>query len=116
MHVENAINFEIKRQSELLLSGHQVQQETRRYDEAKKETILMRVKTDAVDYKYFTEPNIPPIKLSDSFIKNAIDTCPELAASKKDRYMTILGLNEYDSDILIQDKDVSDYFFVARTK
>lgn len=109
-NVEKAIEFEITRQQQLLLSGVPVEQETRRFDETRKETVLMRKKTDAVDYKYFTEPNITPIKLSDEFVKNAIDTCPELAASKKDRYMTILGLNEYDSDILIQDKDVSDYF------
>ncbi|MFA6755318.1 MAG: Asp-tRNA(Asn)/Glu-tRNA(Gln) amidotransferase subunit GatB [Bacilli bacterium] len=110
MHVENAINFEIKRQSELLLSGHQVQQETRRYDEAKKETILMRVKTDAVDYKYFTEPNIPPIKLSDSFIKNAIDTCPELAEHKFNRFTKEYGINPIDANILLTSVDLAEYF------
>ena len=63
-NIEKAIDYEILRQSRLLFKGEDIIQETRRFDEAKKETILMRVKTDAVDYKYFTEPNITPIKLS----------------------------------------------------
>ena len=70
----------------------------------------MRKKTDAVDYKYFTEPNITPIKLSDEFIRNAIETCPELASSKRNRYINDLKLSEYDADILLQDKAVSEYF------
>ena len=72
----------------------------------------MRLKTDAVDYKYFVEPNIPPIQLSKEFIKNAIDTSPELAESKLERYKN-LGLSEYDSSILINNKDVSNYFDYA---
>ena len=82
-NVQRAIDFEMKRQSEILLSGGVVEQETRRFDETKKETVLMRKKTDAVDYKYFTEANITPIKLSDEFVNNAIKTCPELASSKE---------------------------------
>ena len=70
-NIQRAIDYEIKRQEALLLSGQIVKKETRRYDESKKQTILMRNKTDDVDYKYFTEPNIPPIKLSDEFIKEA---------------------------------------------
>ena len=112
-NVEKAIEFEIIRQQQLLLAGIPVDQETRRFDETRKETVLMRKKTDAVDYKYFTEPNITPIRLSDGFIKNAIDTCPELASSKKERYMNTLALSEYDADILLQDKDVSIYFDAA---
>ena len=69
----------------------------------------MRLKTDAIDYKYFTEPNIVPIKLSDEFIKNAIDTSPELAESKLNRYKEA-GLSEYDSSLLIASKDISDYY------
>ena len=100
-NVEKAIDFEAKRQSELLLLGQEVEQETRRYDEAKKETVLMRKKTDAADYKYFTEPNIPPIKLSNEFVKDAIDTCPELYDQKLERFLNNYGLNEVDAKIIL---------------
>lgn len=109
-NVEKAIEFEIDRQAKLLLMGQPVEQETRRFDEATKETILMRKKTDAVDYKYFTEPNIVPIRLSDAFIQNAIDSCPVLADEKKKTYRDIYGLGEYDIEQLLNDKFISDYF------
>jgi len=109
-HIEKAIDFEIKRQSELLLLGQKVQQETRRYDEAKKETVLMRVKTEAADYKYFTEPNIAPIKIDDSFIQNAIDTCPELYDQKYDRFVKNYTLNPTDIKILLSNVDYANYY------
>ncbi len=109
-YIQKAVDFEIERQSKILNEGGMVVQETRRYDDSKKETILMRVKTDAVDYKYFPEPNITPIKLSDEFVNDAIKNCPELADSKKARYMTEFALNEYDSNQLIMEKDISDYY------
>lgn len=109
-NIQKAIDFEILRQSKLLLSGQNVQQETRRFDEMKKETVLMRVKTDAVDYKYFTDPNIVPITLSKKFIDDAIFSCPELLDSKKKRYTTQFSLSEYDSNLLLSNKEVSNYF------
>ena len=109
-HIEKAIDFEIKRQSELLLLGKKVQQETRRYDEAKKETVLMRVKTEAADYKYFTEPNIVPIKLSDEFIGDAIKTCPELYDQKYDRFNKDYALNPTDIKILLSNVDYANYY------
>lgn len=109
-NVEKAIDFEAKRQSELLLVGKEVEQETRRYDEAKKETVLMRKKTDAADYKYFTEPNIPPIKLSDEFVKDAIDTCPELYDQKLERFLNNYGLNEVDAKIILTSVDMANYY------
>ena len=109
VNIQKAIEFEIARQSTILEIGGKIQQETRRFDEASKETVLMRVKTDAIDYKYFTEPNIPPIKLSKEFIENAIKTSPELAESRLQRYLS-LGLNEYDSNLLLSSKEVSDYY------
>ena len=109
-NVEKAIDFEAKRQSELLLLGQEVEQETRRYDEAKKETVLMRKKTDAADYKYFTEPNIPPIKLSDEFVKDAIDTCPELYDQKLERFLNNYGLNEVDAKIILTSVDMANYY------
>ncbi len=109
-YIQKAVDFEIARQSEILNNGGKVIQETRRYDSNKDETILMRVKTDAVDYKYFPEDNITPIKLSDEFIKEAIASCPELASSKMKRYKDEYHLNEYDISLLLADKDVSMYF------
>lgn len=109
-NVEKAIDYEAKRQSELLLLGKEVEQETRRYDEAKKETVLMRKKTDAVDYKYFTEPNIPPISLSDEFVKDAIDTCPELYDQKLDRFLHNYGLNDVDAKIILTSVDMANYY------
>ena len=109
-YIQKAVDFEIERQSKILNEGGEVIQETRRYDDAKKETILMRVKTDSVDYKYFPEPNITPIKLSDEFVKEAIESCPELADHKKERYMGEFGLNDYDASQLIMEKAISDYY------
>lgn len=108
-NVQRAIDFEMKRQAKLLLSGGVVEQETRRFDETKKETVLMRKKTDAVDYKYFTEPNIVPIRLSDKFIQEAIDTCPELASSKKERYIK-LGLVDSEAEQILSSLELSKYF------
>ena len=108
-NIRLAIEYEIKRQTELLLLGKEIEQETRRFDEENKVTFLMRKKTDSVDYKYFKEPNIPPIKLSDEFIRHAIETSNELADSKVKRYLEA-GLNEYDASLLIANRDLSSYF------
>ena len=109
-NVEKAIDFEARRQSELLLLGKEIEQETRRYDETKKETVLMRKKTDAADYKYFTEPNIPPIRLSDEFVKDAIDTCPELYDQKLERFLNNYGLNDVDAKIILTSVDMADFY------
>ena len=109
-YVQKAIDFEVNRQAKLLEEGKEIVQETRRYDDKKNETISMRLKTDSVDYKYFPEANITPIKLSDEFIKDAIASCPELAESKKDRYINEHGLNDYDASLLVSEKAVSDYY------
>ena len=111
-NVQKSIEFEMNRQAKLLEAGEKIQQETRRFDEATKETVLMRVKTDSVDYKYFREPNITPISLSEEFIAEAINTSPELAESKLIRYKE-LGLSDYDANLLIADKDISVYYDLA---
>ena len=108
-NIEKALDYEIARQSDLLESGETIKQETRRFDESKKQTVSMRVKQDAVDYKFFTDPNIAPIKLSKEFIAKAINNSPELAESKIERYKSI-GLSEYKSELLTSDKDISEYF------
>ncbi len=109
-NIERAIEVEIARQTQLLLAGIPIEQETRRFDEATRETVLMRKKTDAVDYKYFTEPNIVPIKLSQEFIDEAIRTCPVLADEKKKIYSKQYELGEYDIEQLLSNKEISDYF------
>lgn len=109
-NIEKAIDYEIKRQSECLLLGQEIRQETRRFDESKKETVLMRVKTDAVDYKYFTEPNIPPVRLSNEFVQNAIDTCPELYDAKLERFLNNYKIAEVDAKILLNNVDFADFF------
>lgn len=108
-NIESAIDYEITRQSRLLLSGESVQQETRRWDEGSQKTVLMRLKSDAVDYKYFCEPNITPIKLSDDFVNDAIATCPELFEAKKDRYLKA-GLSDSDAEIILSDQKMSQYY------
>lgn len=108
-NVQRAIDFEIKRQSNLLNNGLLVEQETRRFDETNRETVLMRKKTDAVDYKYFTEPNITPIKLSEEFIEEAIKTCPELASDKMNRYLK-LGLNKDEANQILSNYELVKYF------
>ena len=109
-NVQRAIEVEMLRQERLLITGVPVQQETRRFDELKKESILMRKKTDAVDYKYFTEPNILPIDLSEATIRQAIETSLPTAASKRHLYQSKFGLSSYDAQQLTQDVHVSEYF------
>lgn len=109
-YIQKAIDFEVARQAKLLESGDKVLQETRRYDDAKKETIRMRLKTDSVDYKYYPEANIIPIRLSDKFVEDAIASCPELAESRKERYIKEYGLNDYDASLLVSEKAISDYY------
>jgi len=109
-YVQKAIDFEVQRQAKLIEEGKEILQETRRYDDKTNTTVSMRLKTDSVDYKYFPEANITPIALSDEFIKNAINSCPELAESKKNRYISEHGLNNYDASLLVAEKAVSDYY------
>ena len=109
-NIQRAIEYEISRQEKLLLKGLAVEQETRRFDETSRQTVLMRKKTDAVDYKYYTESNIMPIKLSEKFINDAISLVPELPEARYNRYINELHLNDYDAKQLIASKKVSDYY------
>lgn len=109
-NVMKAVDYEVERQKKLLLSGGVVEQETRRFDELTKQTVLMRKKTDAVDYKYFTEPNIAPIKLERSWIESIQSKIPELPDKRLDRYINELGLSSYDASILIANKEIAFYF------
>lgn len=110
--VKDAINYEIKRQTELKENGEydKMEQQTRRWDEETCSTIYMRSKVDAIDYKYFVEPNIPKYKLSKKWLDEIRKSIPELAHERKARYMNECGLSEYDANVLIKEKSVSDYF------
>lgn len=98
--IQRAIEYESQRQIELLEEGGVVTQETRRWDDNKGISTAMRSKEDAQDYKYFPEPDLPPIEISDEYIENIKNNMPELPREKKQRYMTELGLPEYDTNIL----------------
>jgi aspartyl-tRNA(Asn)/glutamyl-tRNA(Gln) amidotransferase subunit B len=108
-NVRAALEYEIKRQSELILSGDKVRQETRRYDESKKQTSLMRVKSNAVDYKYFREPNIVPIQLSDEFVGQTIKTMHKLPSDYKKELMD-KGLSSKEAEVLLATRELADYF------
>ena len=107
--VRDAIEYEIKRQIELIESGGKVIQETRRIAEDGK-TYPMREKVDAVDYKYFVEPNIPPVKLSKEYYEELRKELPELKLQRYEKYIKEYNLSEYDAGVLSSKKDISDYF------
>lgn len=110
--IRKTIEYEIKRQSELKAAGRESEiiQETRRWDEESQSTIHMRSKADAVDYKYFTEPNIPRFKITQELLDEVRSKIPMLAQERKEVYMNEYGLSEYDAGVLVKDKKVSDYF------
>ncbi len=109
-NVEKAIDYEVKRQKALLLRGEAVEMETRRFDEASKTTVLMRKKTSAVDYKYFTEDNIMPIQLDKNWVNQVISNLPELPHEKETRYQKEYGLSSYDAKVLTSNKPMMQYF------
>ena len=109
-NVKLAILYEEKRQLESLKNNEPLYQETRRFDESSGTTIHMRSKADAIDYKYFVEPNIPPYEITDEFVVNIRKTIPVLADIRKDNYMNNLGLDEYNANILIKDINIANYF------
>lgn len=107
--VRDAIEYEIKRQTELLDKGEKIVQETRRIAEDGK-TYSMREKVDAVDYKYFVEPNIPPVILTDEYYDELRKEIPELKLERYEKYIEKYNLSEYDAGVLSSKKDISDYF------
>lgn len=108
--VERAINYEIERQINLLESGGKVIQETRLYDPNKNETRPMRGKEEANDYRYFPDPDLLPVVISDDFILQIKAALPELPQQKLKRFMEQYGLSAYDASILISSKDMAAYY------
>lgn len=111
-NIEAAINYEIERQSKLKDEGryNEVEQETRRFDEESGTTIRMRSKVDAIDYKYFVEPNIPKYKIDKSWLEEIKKDIPMMPRERKLVYINEYGLSEYDASIIIKEKDYADYF------
>ena len=110
--VRDAINYEIKRQIELKEDGKydEMEQQTRRFDEESGTTIYMRSKVDAIDYKYFVEPNIPKFKLDKKWLEEIKATIPPLATERRDKYINELGVSPRDAKIIVKEKPLADYF------
>lgn len=110
--VRDVINYEIKRQTELKENGtyDEMEQQTRRWDSDKCETVYMRNKANAIDYKYFVEPNIPKFKITKEYLESIRKTIPELANEKRERYIKEYDLSDYDVGVLTKEKSVADYF------
>ena len=109
-NVQRAIDYEIMRQSKALEEGEEIIQSTRRFDEASGTTIMMRKKEGRVDYKYFPEPNMFPILIDSAWIKNIQENLPELPQVRKDKYINEYKLGEKDAQLLIDNKELSDYY------
>ena len=108
--VEKAINYEIKRQVDLLLKGEEITQDTILYDSIKDETRPMRSKEFANDYRYFPEPDLLPVILESNFIEEVKQNLPELLEEKKIRFMNEFQLSDYDADVLVADKGMASYY------
>jgi aspartyl-tRNA(Asn)/glutamyl-tRNA(Gln) amidotransferase subunit B len=108
--IERAIDYEIERQIQAIENGETIVQETRLWDENKQCTFSMRIKEGASDYRYFPEPDLPPIEVSADQLHDWKAQLPELPASKRYRYETQLGLSPYDARVLTDDKAVAEYF------
>ena len=108
--IQQAIKFEAERQIQLLENGEQIFQETRLFDPNKLETRTMRNKEESHDYRYFPDPDLPPLILEDSLIENLRNDLPELPDKKKRRFISQYQLKEYDAEILVSEKDVSLFF------
>lgn len=110
--VRDAINYEIGRQKELLDAGRgdEIEQETRRWDEESGTTIRMRSKADAIDYKYFVEPNIPKFKIPKKWIEEIRSKIPRLPSERKEDYINNYGITDYDATIIVKDKKISDFY------
>ena len=111
--IARAIAYEARRQIELIEEGKRVVQETRRWDENKDATFSMRSKENAQDYRYFPEPDIPPMEITDEYLDSARQELPEMALEKKRRYVAQFGLPEYDAGMITGQKALADFFEAA---
>lgn len=108
--IEEAVHYEVRRQIELIEDGGKVQQATRLWDPDKKETRAMRTKEDAQDYRYFPDPDLPPLEISEEWIARVKADMPELPAAMRTRFLADYGLTEYDALILTSSHQLAAYF------
>jgi aspartyl-tRNA(Asn)/glutamyl-tRNA(Gln) amidotransferase subunit B len=108
--VRQALAYEIERQSRVLASGEQVQQVTVGWDETHNRTVLQRYKEESSDYRYFPEPDLPPLDVSRAWVSEIASRLPELPDAKKTRYTSAWGLSAYDASVLTADHLVARYF------
>ena len=108
--LEEAINYEVRRQIELIEDGGRVVQETRLYDPDKRETRSMRSKEDAQDYRYFPDPDLPPLVIGADWIARVRAAMPELPGAMRERFVRDFGLSDYDAAVLTQSKAQASYF------
>jgi len=108
--LEEAINYEVRRQTELIADGGKVVQETRLYDPDKRETRSMRSKEDAHDYRYFPDPDLLPLAVSTETIERIRSELPELPQAKRARYMREFELSAYDAGVLTSSREVADFY------
>jgi aspartyl-tRNA(Asn)/glutamyl-tRNA(Gln) amidotransferase subunit B len=114
--VERAINYEVERQIELIENGGKVLQETRLFDPAKNETRSMRSKEEANDYRYFPDPDLLPLVITDELIAKVRSELPELPHQKRQRFMDQYGLSAYDADVLVSSRALAAYFETVVTE
>ena len=108
--IKRALDYEICRQRKLIEDGEKVSQETRRWDEANNQTVTMRSKEEAHDYRYFPEPDLLPLKIKDSWVNEIKESLPELPVDRKERFIRDFGLSDYDASRLVEIKSLGDYF------
>ncbi len=108
--LEKAIDYEARRQIEIIEDGGTIQQETRLYDADKNETRTMRSKGDAHDYRYFPDPDLLPVEISDEWIEGVKANLPELPEARRDRYVAEFDLSDYDATNLTSSRELADYF------
>ncbi len=114
--LERAINFEIERQIDLIEDGGAVVQETRLYDSEKNETRSMRSKEEANDYRYFPDPDLLPVRVTNEDIERIRSTLPELPEQKRLRYINELELSDYNSELLSSSREIADFFEAALSR
>jgi len=109
-HVAKALDYEIRRQKEVLMDGGQIVQETRLWDPDKNKTTSMRGKEEAHDYRYFPDPDLLPLVIDEEWIEKIKQNLPELPDAKKKRFMDQYDLPAYDAELLTSDRELADYF------
>ncbi|MFC1837282.1 Asp-tRNA(Asn)/Glu-tRNA(Gln) amidotransferase subunit GatB [Thermodesulfobacteriota bacterium] len=112
-NVQRALEYEIRRQRDVLLDGGEVVQETLLWDADRNVTNSMRGKEEAHDYRYFPDPDLIPVVIDDEWIEEIRATLPELPAERKERFISDLELSEYDAEVLTSSKELADYFEAA---